>query len=454
MEKGGEVTVRIGCGAGWSRDRFGPAEELVSRGELDYLFLDAMSEITMSAHQVARRADPELPGWDPYLLKRLAPLLEPANKRRTKLITNQGWLDADGAAETVADEAREQGLTGLTIAAVSGSEVTGLVTTIDCHSIETGRPMSDYADDIVVAEAYLGAAPIAEAVRSGADIVLTSRVTDASLVLGPLIAEFGWSAEDWTHLAYGQTMGHLLECGPQVSGGYFADPGYKDVPDLANVGYPIAEIDEDSSVITKLDGTGGLVATATCAEQLLYEIQDPRRFMSPDVIADLTTIHFADAGPNRVRVTGGGGAPAPATLKALVGVFEGYITEQMVLFAGPGALARAELARDVLRTRLESARLKAREMRFDFVGRNAVHRESTVRLDPDPYEVVLRVCIATDTADEADKLRLEVDPLAVSGPAGTGKYATMGSSIRPVIGLHSTLIPRELVTSRITYRTT
>lgn len=449
------MTVRIGCGTGWARDRFGPAEDLLRHGDLDYLFFESMSEITMSAAQVSRASDPTLPGWDPYLLDRLGPLLGEARRRGTRLVTNQGWLDPTGAADALAAEAKRQGIAGLKIAAVTGSDLTARIATMDCRSEETGEPISTYASGIVSAEAYLGAMQIADAIREGADVVVTTRVTDASLVLGPLIAELGWSPGEWDNLAWGVGLGHLVECGAQVTGGYFADPGYKDVPDLANVGYPILEADAREAVITKLPHTGGRVSRATCAEQLLYEVGDPRRYMNPDVIADFTSFSFTEVGPNRVHVTGGKGMPAPATLKVLVGVREGYAAEEMVLFAGPGALPRAELARQILTERLERGGLQAREMRCDYVGRTAVHREATPpsSLAPDPYEVVLRVAITTDSQEEAEKLRREVDPLAVSGPAGTGKFATMGNRVRPVIGLHSTYVPRDAVSPSVIYTT-
>jgi hypothetical protein len=446
------MAVRIGCGAGWARDRFGPAEDLVRRGGLDYLFIEAMSEITMSAHQVGREGDPALPGWDPYLLPRLAPLLREARDRGTRLVTNQGWLDPPGAAACLAAEARRQGLAGLKIAALAGSDLTARIAGLGCRSAETGEPIAALARRLVCAEAYLGATEIGAALRAGADVVITSRVTDASLVLGPLIAEFGWAPGDWDRLAWGVGLGHLVECGAQVTGGYFADPGYKDVPDLADVGYPILEAHPTEAVITKLPGTGGRVSRATCAEQLLYEVGDPRRYLNPDVTVDLTSFFFEEVGPDRVKVTGGKGAPAPEMLKVLVGVREGYLAEEMVLFAGPGALSRAELAGQILRARLDRAGLQAKEVRFDYVGRNAVHREATPpAAGPEPYEVVLRVAIATEAREEAEKLGREVDPLAVSGPAGTGKYATVGSRVRPVIGLHSTYVPRDAVSPTLTY---
>jgi hypothetical protein len=253
-------------------------------------------------------------------------------------------------------------------------------------------------------------------------------------------------------MAKGMIIGHLMECGAQVSGGYFADPGYKDVPDLHNVGNPIAEVSESCVIITKLAGTGGLVSEATCKEQLLYEVQDPSAYLCPDVIADLTRVGFKRAGKDRVEVLiDQAGRPKTDTLKALIGIKEGYMAEEMVLFAGPGAMARAQLTQDILKKRFEANQLKASELRMDYVGLNAVHREASPSLAVEPYEVVLRIALKTEDRQEADKLRKEVDPLAVNGVSGTGKWATSSPSarVRPVIGLYSTLVPRDLLSAEV-----
>jgi len=267
-----------------------------------------------------------------------------------------------------------------------------------------------------------------------------------------LAHEFGWSFDDHHLKAKGMIIGHLMECGTQVSGGYFADPGYKDVPDLHNVGNPIVQVSADRVVISKLPGTGGVVSEATCKEQLLYEVQDPSAYLCPDVIADLTRVSFKQVGKDQVEVLiDEAGRPKTSTLKALVGLKEGYMAEEMVLFAGPGALARAELTQDILRKRFVAAKLKATELRMDYVGLNGVHREASPGVHPEPYEVVLRLALKTEDRDEAHKLRLEVDPLAVNGASGTGKWATSspGARVRPIIGLYSTLVPRELLPVRV-----
>lgn len=242
-----------------------------------------------------------------------------------------------------------------------------------------------------------------------------------------------------------------MECAGQVTGGYFADPGYKEVPDLGNLGHPIAEVVDDRAYITKSPGTGGVVSTATCKEQLLYEVSDPCNYLCPDTVVDFTTVRFADAGENKVEFLGGSGRPRPETLKALVGVREGYMAEEMVLFAGPGAMERAELAKSILLDRFKRVELEAEDLRTDYVGLNSVHREASPEPDYTPYEVILRVAVRTTTREEAEKLRREVDPMAVNGPAATGKWASMGNRVRPVVGLRSVRVPHEEVHASVTY---
>ena len=446
--------VRIGAATGWSRDRFEPALDLILRGDLDYLGFDSMSEVTMSAAQAARVRNPDQPGYDPLLEARLAPLLAPAKARGVKLVTNQGWLDPQGAAQRIAALAREQGIKNLKVAAVSGGILTDQIADMGLSFVETGEPVDQRRDAIVSAETYLGAAGIVEALAAGADVVITTRIADGCVYLGPLAHEFGWGFDDWHAMARGMVIGHLMECGCQVSGGYFADPGYKDVPDLHRVGNPICTITRDRNVIGKLPDSGGLVSPATCKEQLLYEVQDPSAYLCPDVIADLTRVSFRELAENEVEVlTHDAGRPRTETLKALVGLREGFMTEEMVLFAGPGAMARAELTRDVLEKRFAAVQLDARELRMDLVGINSVHREASPTQPEDPYEVILRIALKTDDETEAGKLRREVDPLAVNGASGTGKWATSapGSRIAPVVGLDAVLVPREAITYKVTF---
>lgn len=449
--------IKLGCGSAWARDRFEHAVELVKHGNIDYLCFDSMSEVTMSAAQVAMMENASTVPYDPYLVERMRPILSDCKRKGIRIITNQGWLDPVAAAERLISLAQELGINDLKVAAVSGGVLHQAVADMDINFIETGEPIAHARDRIASAETYMGAEGIVQGLAQGADVVITTRVADACVYLGPLVHEFGWSFDDHHAIARGMIIGHLMECGTQITGGYFADPGYKDVPDLANVGAPIAEVTESSSLITKLPETGGLVTEATCKEQLIYEVQDPSAYMCPDCIADLTRVSFRQAGKDRVEVIiNEAGRPKTDSLKVLIGLTEGYTAEEMVLFAGPGALARADLTKDILRERFKKVDLKAEEIRMDYVGMNAVHRESTPAPPDDPYEVVLRIAVRTSTRAEAEKLRKEVDPLAVNGTYGTGKWATMspGSRVQPVVGLSSALIPRQKVPFIMTLHTT
>ena len=445
------MNVRIGCATAWSGDRFEPATVLVERGELDYLFFETMSETTMSGAQVKRAEDPGMVGYDPYLDLRLGPILAKCHEQSVKIVSNQGWLDPVGAARRVAAHARALGITGMKVAALVPTPLDGALLETDLRFEETGEQIAGRASDVVSAEAYLGAWEIVEALRNGADVVLTSRVTDASLVLGPLIHTFGWARDDWDRLARGVVIGHLLECSTQVTGGNFADPGFNDVPGLEDLGHPIAEVGAETAVITKVEGTGGVVSSATCKSQLLYEVGDPSRYINPDVIADFSSVWFEEIAPDRVAVHGGSGQPPPETLKVLVGVRDGYVAEEVMLYAGPGALDRARLAEQVLRSRLAQLDTKVDDLRFDYIGINAVHREASPSPVIEPYEVGLRVAAKSRDRSEIEKIATAVAPMAVSGPAGTGKWGTLGNRVRPVVGMNSVLIPRTSVDVNIEY---
>jgi hypothetical protein len=441
--------IRIGAGTAWSRDRFELAVDLVRDGDVNYVCFDSMSEVTMSIAQSQRMVNPTSPGYDPNLLARMEPILKDAKSKGIKLITNSGWLDPVGAARQIAHLGEKQGIEGLKVAAVVGGNIVDDIADLGLQFLEDGLAVSESLNQVVTAEVYLGAAGIIDALRAGADVVVTSRVGDACLYLGPLAYEFGWDLDNPHQAAKGMILGHLAECGSQVTGGCFADPGYKYVPDLADVGAPILEVFEDGAAfITKMPGSGGVVSIATCKEQLLYEIQDPTSYLCPDVIADMTKVRFRDAGADRVQILADeAGRPRTPTLKALIGLEEGFMAEEFVLFAGDGALARAEMTKALLSRRFDKVNLQAQEVRWDYIGRDSVHREATPRVDPNPYEVVLRIAVKTLLRVDAEKLGREVDPLAVCGTYGVGKWGTHspGARIRPIVGLKSALVSREKI---------
>jgi hypothetical protein len=290
-------------------------------------------------------------------------------------------------------------------------------------------------------------APLLDALNARADILITGRVADPALFLAPMIHEIGWALDDWDVLGQGTVVGHLLECAGQLTGGYFADPGYKDVPRLAHLGFPIAEVSQDGSALfTKVEGSGGLLNRATCTEQLLYEIQDPAAYYTPDVIADFSQVSIEETGPDRVRVLGARGRTRPATLKVSLGYHDGFIGEGQISYAGPNALRRAELARDVLVERLGASGLS--ELRFDLIGVNSIHGPQLSAPAPVPYEVRLRAAGRAPSQRAATRIPREVEALYTNGPAGGGGAA---GSTKEVIAIHSALIPRDAITHHVHY---
>ena len=438
---GADDTLRLGAGAGYSGDRIEPALELVERGDIDVLVFECLAERTIALAQQARRRDPEA-GFDPLLEARMRSVLGAAVERGVRIVTNMGAANPLAAARRTAAVARELGLASLRVAAVLGDDVLAHVVAGDYRFEESAAPVRELGDRIVSANAYLGVAPICAALRSDADVVVTGRASDPALFLAPIVHAFGWSLDDWNLLGQGTVVGHMLECAGQVTGGYFADPGLKDVADLARIGFPIGEVSRDGDfVVTKVDGSGGCVSAATCKEQLLYEIHDPARYLQPDVVADFTHVRVDEIAKDRVRVVGGRGSAPTGMLKASIGYVDGWVGEGQISYAGAGAFARARLAREIVRERLRSTRVEASEMRFDLLGVDALHGPVAVR-DGEPYEVRLRVAGRTRSMAEAVRIGNEVETLYTNGPAGGGGVV---KSAREVVAVQSVLVPATAV---------
>ncbi|MFM0138592.1 acyclic terpene utilization AtuA family protein [Caballeronia grimmiae] len=434
--------IRIGAGAGYSGDRIEPAVELAEHGALDYLVFECLAERTIAIAQQARRNNPEL-GYDPLLEARMRAVLPVAVKNGVRIISNMGAANPRAAARKTAQIARELGLDDLKIAAVTGDDVLDVVLRANLRFEESGDDVRAYAQRIVSANAYLGAAPIVGALAAGADIVLTGRVADPSLFTAPLIHEFGWKMDDWNTLGQATVVGHLLECAGQVTGGYFADPGYKDVGNLARLGFPLGEVSADGSIIvTKVPHAGGAVTEATCKEQLLYEIHDPARYYQPDVVADFTQVRVRQEARDRVRVSGGRGNARTDTLKVSVAYADGFIGEGQISYGGPGAVARARLALDIVRERLAITGVDTSELRFDLIGVNALYGDALASGNDDPFEVRVRVAGRTSNATEAARIGNEVETLYTNGPAGGGGVTR---NTREVIAVQSVLLSREHV---------
>jgi Acyclic terpene utilisation family protein AtuA len=433
-------TIRIGSGAGYSGDRIEPALELAERGDIQYLVFECLGERTVALAQQARMKNPEA-GYDPLLEERMRAVLPVCASKGIKIVTNMGAANPLAAARKTASLARSMGFS-LKVAAVTGDDVLAACQQSDLPIMEFEGGISQLGNRLISANAYLGAGPMAEALDGGADVVITGRASDPALFLAPIIHAFGWPMDDWNLLGKGIVAGHLLECAGQVTGGYFADPHFKDVENLARLGFPIGEVGEDGSlVITKVEGSGGAVTAQTCKEQLLYEVHDPVRYLQPDVTADFSQVAIEEVGKDRVRISGGRGSERPATLKVSVGYVDSFIGEGQMSYAGPGARARGQLALEIVRERLKLTGVAANELRFDLIGVDSLHGGRVSAHANEPYEVRVRVTGRTDNLREAIRIGNEVETLYTNGPAGGGGAF---KSARDVVAVASVLLPREL----------
>lgn len=447
--------LRIGCGSGFSGDRLdapGPVvDALIASGGPAALMLEVLGERTLALAQRERRHAPDR-GYEPALEALLRPILARCAGHRIPVVTNAGAANPAGAGRAALRLARELGIAGLRVAVVDGDDIRGTGALDGLTAWEGEQQATLDGQEVIAANVYLGAAPIAAALRQGADLVITGRAADPALALGPMMAHFGWAEDDWQRLAAGVACGHLLECGSQVTGGYFGDPGLKDVPDPHAIGFPIAEVSADGGfVITKPGGTGGVVHLRTVKEQLLYEIHDPAAYLTPDVVLDITGVTLEQQGPDRVRVHGARGAARPAHLKATVSLPGGWLGEGEISYAGPNARARAALAGQTLRDRLRAQGFAGR-VRIDIIGVVSVFDGDDGALLADamamPDDARLRLAVATDTRPEAENAVREVLSLYCCGPAGGGGVR---SRVVDRIRTLSFMVPRDRVHPRVTF---
>jgi hypothetical protein len=439
-----ERPVRIGCGAGFAGDRIEPAADLANRGALDFLFFECLAERTLALSQVAR-AKNVAGGYNTQLERRFGAVLPGCRDNGTRIVTNMGAANPEGAGQALAVLARRLGFVGLKIAIVEGDDVQAALRP-GMPLLDAPGTLADCQERVVGANAYLGADVIVAALETGADVVITGRVADPSLVVGPLMHTFGWRADDWQMAGAGTLVGHLLECSCQVTGGYFADPGHKDVPDLAYVGYPYAEVRRTGkAVITKLEGTGGCVTPLTVKEQLLYEVHDPAAYLTPDVIADFSRVSIRELARDRVAVAGADGRQRPDKLKVIVGFDGGLLAEAGISYAGPGAVRRARLAEAIIRERMLNLHRCREPLRFDLIGQDALH--GSAKHEPsDARDVRLRVALRSTNRELCETLLSEVEAIWIAGPAGGGGVR---GRITPTVTTRSLLIERELVSPRI-----
>ena len=440
--------IRIASGQGFWGDLVDAPYKQATGGPVDYIMMDYLAEVTMSILQKQKLRDPSL-GYArdiPPLMERLLPVI---TERKIKVITNGGGVNPLACKDAIFEVARKLGIMELKIGVVLGDNILDRIDSLESSGVplknmETGEPVSTVKDKVLSANVYFGAGAVVECLKLGADIVITGRVTDTGLTLAPMIYEFGWDMENWDLMAAGTVAGHILECGGQASGGNFLGD-WKNLPDLARIGFPIAEAYPSGEVfITKHENTGGRVSVETVSEQLVYEIGDPKDYITPDCIADFTSIKLEDAGEDRVRVFGVKGMPATEFYKVSMSYSDGYSAVGSLTYSWPDALEKAEAADKILRTRLDDLGLKFDEIRSEFQGYNACHGPLAEKID-DLNEVVLRVAVRSYDKKSIERFGMEIAPLILTGPPGVTGFAGGRPKPSDVVAYWPALIPKSEV---------
>ena len=449
------MPLRIANAAGFLGDNLDAPRLTVEKAEVDYLTLEYLAELTMSILARQREKNPRL-GYAEDFLTVLVSLI-PAITRQPQLriVTNAGGVNPLACAHAAGAVLVSSGLSSRRIGVVTGDDLLPRLYELQdagCRfeHLDTGEPLSELTTPVVCANAYLGARPIADALAAEADLVITGRVADASLTVGPVAHHFGWLWNDWQKLAGASVAGHLIECGAQVTGGLSRD--WQDL-NLADVGYPIAEVERDGScVITKPLDTGGAVNRRTVAEQLVYEIGDPAHYLTPDVDVDFTSVEIADAGENRIAVRGAAGRPPPNQYKVSLAYHDGYMASGQLLVYGSDCVTKAHACSEMIRRRLLRAGLQFAGWHVECLGAS----EGTPGLHSAPdgvREVTLRVTACDPRREALERFVKEFAPLITSGPPGIAGYATGRPQVRPLFGYWPTLVPRELVVPNVEVRT-
>jgi hypothetical protein len=446
--------VRVAAGQGFWGDWLEAPVRQVSGGPIDYLMMDYLAEVTMSIMQKQKSRDPRA-GYARDFVPLMERILPDIVQRRIKVTSNAGGVNPRGCAEAVLEVARRLNLADkVKIGLVSGDDILGRLDELiaaghPLANMETGRPLADVRGQVLSANAYLGMAPIVEALRQGADVVITGRVTDTGLTLGPIFHEFGWPAEDWDKVAAGTVAGHIIECGAQCSGGNLLRD-WRKVKGLENPGFPIVEASPDGSfVVTKHPGTGGVVSVASVTEQLVYEMGDPHSYITPDGIADFTTIQLRQAGRDRVRVTGIRGGPRTPMLKVSIAYFYGYKAVGTLVYSWPEAYDKARAADRILRARLEDLGLEYEQILTEFVGVNATHGNLSGPPNPDAPEVQLRIGVRAREKAPVERFTREIAPLVLTGPPSVTGFAGGRPAVEEVVAYWPALIDRLVVESEV-----
>jgi hypothetical protein len=449
-------SIRIGAGQGFYGDTAAGAVAVAERGDVSYICCDALAELTMAILQKDRLRDPG-GGFARDLGAFMRALLPTARARGIRIITNAGGMNPSAAAQAVATVGRELGWPGLRVAIVSGDDITGRLDELrelgaELRNMDTGADIATVRDRVVFAVAYLGARPIVDALAAGADVVVTGRVADASLFLAPMIHELGWAWDDWDRLATGVVLGHLMECSGQATGGNFSGDWWN-IPDLDSIGYPVCEVGADgSALLTKPAQTGGRVSVETVSEQLLYEVLDPRRYLSPDVVADFTTVQLDQVGPDVVSIAGVRGQPRPDHLKVVAGYLDGWLGSATLGYSWPHAFAKARLAATLIDRMAERAGIVPSEVLTEFIGLDSLHGDAADLAHRDELnEVTVRVAGRFDTEAAARAFPRLAMPLALNGPPFIGGGSTPQPP-RALLGVWPALVARALVEEHVTVR--
>ncbi|MCA1592452.1 MAG: DUF1446 domain-containing protein [Acidobacteria bacterium] len=446
--------VRIASGQGFWGDMLDAPVRQVEGGPIDYLMLDYLAEVTMSIMQKQRARDPQA-GYARDFVPLMREILPACVEKNIRVTANAGGVNPTGCAEAVREVARELGLAGrLSLGTVAGDDIMHrlddfLARGIELRNMDTGEPLSNVRERIQSANVYLGAWPIVEALRKGAQVVITGRATDTGLTLAPLINEFGWGEMDWDRLSAGTIAGHIIECGAQSSGGN-CQFDWQNIPDLAGVGYPIVEAQPDGSfVVTKHEGTGGRVSVQTVKEQLVYEMGDPHEYITPDCVADFTTIQLEDAGTDRVRVHGIKGRPATEFLKVSISYTAGFKAVGTLVYSWPDAYQKAEAADKILRARLARLGLQFEQVLTEYVGANALHGPLAGKPSPDLPEVQLRVGVRGPDRKAVERFTKEIAPLILTGPPGVTGFAGGRPKVEEIVAYWPALIPKSEIEPRV-----
>jgi hypothetical protein len=446
--------IRIAAGQGFWGDLLDAPVRQVQGGPIDYLMLDYLAEVTMSIMQKQKARDPNA-GYARDFVTLMKEILPTCVERNIRVVANAGGVNVPGCAAAVAEVARQAGLSGrLKIGIVTGDDILGRIDDflqrgIELRNMDTGEPLSTVRDKIQSANAYLGAAPIVEALNKDARVVITGRATDTGLTLGPMIHEFGWADDDWDKLAAGTIAGHIIECGAQCSGGN-CQFEWQSIPDLANVGFPIAEASPDGRfVITKHEGSGGRVNVPSVKEQLVYEMGNPHEYITPDCVADFTSIQLAEDGPNRVRVFGIKGGPATDSLKVSISYSSGYKAVGTLVYSWPDAYAKAQAADKILRARLDRLGLRFDQVLTEFVGVSATHGALAGDPSVDLAEVQLRVGVRGNDRAAVERFTKEIAPLILTGPPGVTGFAGGRPKVEEIVAYWPALIPKSEIQAEV-----